>query len=195
MCPSPRSPSDWRRTSPVGAETVVTLEHLWATWRSDYVRSAGTGPSVDDAGVGSLFERILGSGEPDDRTLIVRRGPTCFVLLNRFPYTSGHLMVLPYRAVADLSLLDPDEHSELWATVRTAVAALRVAFDCDAVNVGLNLGRAAGGSQSDHLHVHCVPRWEGDANFMTVAAGTRVLPVSLEEAWSRLRDAWPAAGP
>lgn len=171
----------------------MALDHLWATWRSDYVRSAGAGPGVDDSGVGSLFERILGSGEPDDRTLIVRRGPTCFVLLNRFPYTSGHLMVLPNRAVADLSLLDPEEHTELWATVRTAVAALRIAFDCDAVNVGLNLGRAAGGSQSDHLHVHCVPRWEGDANFMTVAAGTRVLPVSLEEAWSRLCDAWAAA--
>ncbi|MBU6215996.1 MAG: HIT domain-containing protein [Acidobacteria bacterium] len=181
----------------------MALDHLWATWRSDYVRSVGAEPADGSGGAGgsgsgagpsgSLFERILASGEPDDRTLIVRRGPTCFVLLNRFPYTSGHLMVLPNRAVADLAALTDEEHSELWSTVTSAVTALRSAVDCDAVNVGLNLGRAAGGSQSDHLHVHCVPRWEGDANFMTVAAGTRVLPVSLDESWSRLREAWPAA--
>ena len=178
----------------------MALEHLWATWRSDYVRSAGAesgGGATGAAGAGepgSLFERILAADEPEERTLIVRRGPTCFVLLNRFPYTSGHLMVLPNRAVADLAGLTGEEHAELWSTVTTAVTALRLAVDCDAVNVGLNLGRAAGGSQSDHLHVHCVPRWEGDANFMTVAAGTRVLPVSLEESWSRLREVWPAAG-
>ncbi len=207
--PSPRSPNGWPPTSPVGTESgvgglIVALDHLWATWRSDYVRSVGAEPADGSGGAGgsgsgagpsgSLFERILASGEPDDRTLIVRRGPTCFVLLNRVPYTSGHLMVLPNRAVADLAALTDEEHSELWSTVTSAVTALRSAVDCDAVNVGLNLGRAAGGSQSDHLHVHCVPRWEGDANFMTVAAGTRVLPVSLDESWSRLRKAWPLAG-
>ncbi len=171
----------------------MSLDHLWATWRSQYVQEAtasGT-DTAPQAGSGSLFERILDSGEPDEVTHVVRRGPTCFVILNRFPYTSGHLMVLPNRAVADLDGLTGAEHDELWATVRDAVVALRDALGCDAVNVGLNLGRAAGGSQSDHLHVHCVPRWEGDANFMTVAAGTRVLPVSLDEAWARIRSAWP----
>ena len=96
------------------------------------------------------------------------------------------------RAVADLEALTDEEHGELWGAVRAAVAALRTAFRCDAVNVGLNLGAAAGGSQSDHLHVHCVPRWEGDANFISVAAETRVLPISLAEAGERLRAAWPA---
>ncbi len=171
----------------------MSLDHLWATWRSQYVNEAVSAGHSPTGGPdhGSLFERILRSSAPDGSTHIVRRGPTCFVLLNRFPYTSGHLMVLPNRAVPDLGDLTGAEHEELWSTVRDAVGALRRAFDCDAVNVGLNLGRAAGGSQSDHLHVHCVPRWEGDANFMTVAAGTRVLPVSLDEAWERLRAAWP----
>jgi ATP adenylyltransferase len=173
----------------------VSLDHLWATWRSNYVQGVSDSrqsvPDGEPADGRSLFERILASDAPDAETHIVRRGPTCFVLLNRFPYTSGHLMVLPNRAEPDLDGLVPTEFDELWATVRDAVVAVRTALGCDAVNVGLNLGEAAGGSQSDHLHVHCVPRWNGDANFMTVAAGTRVLPVSLDEAWQRISDAWP----
>jgi ATP adenylyltransferase len=179
----------------------VSLDHLWATWRSNYVQGVSDSrrsvPDGEPADGRSLFERILASGAPDAETHIVRRGPTCFVLLNRFPYTSGHLMVLPNRAEPDLDGLVPTEFDELWATVRDAVVAVRTALGCDAVNVGLNLGEAAGGSQSDHLHVHCVPRWVGDANFMTVAAETRVLPVALDEAWRRLREVWgaaPAAG-
>ena len=120
------------------------------------------------------------------------RGATCFALLNLYPYTAGHLMVLPQRAVADLEDLTADEHAELWAGVRDAVIAVKAALRCDAVNVGLNLGEAAGGSLSDHLHVHCVPRWTGDANFISVAAETRVLPISLAEAGTRIRAAWPA---
>jgi ATP adenylyltransferase len=93
--------------------------------------------------------------------------------------------------VADLEDLTSEEHTELWATVTDAVAALKAALRCDAVNVGLNLGQAAGGSQAEHLHVHCVPRWLGDANFISVTAETRVIPVSLEEVGERLRVAWP----
>ncbi|HKY17101.1 MAG TPA: HIT domain-containing protein [Microthrixaceae bacterium] len=175
----------------------MPLEHLWATWRSNYVTGVVDSRRVapgDEADGRTLFERILAAGEDGtstDRELgIVARGPRCFVLLNRFPYTSGHLMVLPRRPVADLDGLDGEEHDELWSTVRTAVRAQRVGFECDGVNVGLNLGEAAGGSQSDHLHVHCVPRWIGDANFIGIAAETRVLPVGLDEAWDRLRAAW-----
>ena len=102
-------------------------------------------------------------------------------------------MVLPVRAVPDLEALSAEEFGELWATVRDAVVALKSALGCDAVNVGLNLGAAAGGSQSDHLHVHCVPRWVGDANFMAVAGETRVLPVSLDEAAERIRGSWPGS--
>lgn len=175
----------------------MPLDHLWATWRSNYVQGVADSRTVvpdgepDDGR--SLFERILHSGEPDGETYIVRRGDRCFVLLNRFPYTSGHLMVLPNRAVAHLEDLDDGEHDELWSLVRDAVVALKAGLGCEAVNVGVNLGTAAGGSQADHLHVHCVPRWVGDANFISVAAETRVLPVSLPESWRRLREVWPAA--
>jgi len=174
----------------------VPLDHLWATWRSAYVGrvvDSRTVPTPEDAAGRSLFERILAGAdeEGDEAAGLVWRGRTCFALLNLYPYTAGHLMVLPNRAVADLEGLTPDEHTELWETVRDAVVALKTALECDGVNVGLNLGAAAGGSQSDHLHVHCVPRWLGDANFISVVSETRVLPVSLEEAARRIRAAWP----
>jgi ATP adenylyltransferase len=174
----------------------VPYDHLWATWRSAYVGQVVDTrelPTPEEAGGRTLFERILAAadeGGPEDAG-ILWRGPTCFALLNRFPYTSGHLMVLPKRAVAELEDLSEEEHTELWGAVRDAVVALKAALRCDAVNVGLNLGPAAGGSLAEHLHVHCVPRWLGDANFVTVAADTRVLPVSLEEVGERLRAAWP----
>jgi ATP adenylyltransferase len=175
----------------------VPLDHLWATWRSAYVdRVVDTRelPSAEAADGRTLFERILAAADAEgpEAAGILWRGPTCFALLNRYPYTSGHLMVLPQRAVPDLEDLTPEEHAELWLAVRDAVVALKAALRCDAVNVGINLGPAAGGSLAEHLHVHCVPRWQGDANFVTVTAETRVLPVSLEEVGERLRAAWPA---
>lgn len=178
----------------------MPLDHLWATWRSAYVRrvvDTRTLPSEEEAAGRTLFERILAGAdeEGDEAAGVLHRGPTCFALLNAFPYTAGHLMVLPKRAVADLEDLTEEEHAELWATVRDAVAVLKAQLRCDAVNVGLNLGPAAGGSQSDHLHVHCVPRWVGDTNFVGVTAETRVLPISLEEVGRQLRSAWPRRGP
>lgn len=174
----------------------MPLDQLWATWRASYVTGDDDSrrelPGTDVGGDRSLFERILDSGAPDDETFIVLRGERCFVILNRFPYTSGHLMVLPNRAVADLEQLEPDEFVELWDLVRDGVVALKSTLHCDGVNVGINLGRAAGGSQADHLHVHCVPRWVGDANFMAVAGGSQVMPVPLGELWQRLRVGWPS---
>lgn len=170
----------------------MPLDHLWATWRSAYVTGVTDSRVLDDGDDGrSLFERILDAPGSDDDKQIVLRSDRCFVILNRYPYTSGHLMVLPFRAVADLQDLDEGEFAELWALVRDAVVALKGGLGCEAVNVGINLGAAAGGSQADHLHVHCVPRWVGDANFMSVAGETRVLPVSLDEARTRIRAAWP----
>lgn len=174
----------------------MPLEQLWATWRSSYVRSdaasrdqvPGGGPDDDR----SLFERILASDAPDSETFILHRGRECFAILNRFPYTSGHLMVLPNRAIPDLEDLTESEEHELWSMVRESVVALKASMRCHAVNLGVNLGAAAGGSQADHLHVHAVPRWVGDANFMTVAAETRLHSVGLPEAWTAIRDAWPA---
>ena len=175
----------------------MPLDHLWATWRSAYVQKVGDTrslPTPEEAGGRTLFERILAGAdeEGDEAAGVLWRGTTSFALLNAFPYTSGHLMVLPQRAVSNLEDLTPEEHAELWAAVRDAVVALKAALGCDAVNVGLNLGPAAGGSQSDHLHVHCVPRWQGDANFIGVTAETRVLPISLAEVGDRLRAAWPS---
>jgi len=171
------------------------MEHLWATWRSNYVTGvtdSRTTPNEDEAGGRSLFERILAAPGDDRDKGIVARGPHTFVILNRYPYTVGHLMVLPLRAVADLEALLPEEHTALWADVTRAVVALKGALRCEGVNVGLNLGAPAGGSQSDHLHVHCVPRWAGDANFISVSAETRVLPLSLDQVWESISIAWEA---
>ena len=140
----------------------------------------------------TLLEAIEQSGLDESETFIGHRGETCFVLLNAYPYTSGHMMVLPRRAVATLDGLDAAEHEELWATVRDAVAAVESAFSPGGVNVGLNLGLAAGAGVHGHLHVHVVPRWSGDTNFTTTTADLRVLPEALGDSWRRLREAWPA---
>ena len=167
-------------------------EHLWAGWRQSYVEGLAVGGSGGDSGDLSLFESIEQSGAPDDESFIVARGDTCFVLMNAYPYSSGHMLVLPRRAVASLGDLTVEEHDELWATVRTAVTALEEGLSPQGVNVGLNLGRAAGAGIEGHLHVHVLPRWTGDTNFTTTAAGTRVLPEALGETWRRLRDVWPS---
>lgn len=164
------------------------LERIWSGWRSNYV---GGGPSGDAQG-DSPFVAVLESGEPDEETHIVHRGPTVFGIMNIHPYTSGHVLILPYREVADLDDLTADETTELWATVTDAVAAVRAAYRPDGVNVGLNLGRPAGGSVPSHLHVHVVPRWTGDSNFMSAIANTQTLPESLEASAARLRAAWPS---
>lgn len=171
------------------------LERLWNGWRSSYVSSLGAeadGSSSDgsEPQQGSVFTRILRSGLPDHDTNIVHRGPTCFAILNAYPYGTGHLLVLPYREIANLHDLDQAETAELWATVTAAVGAVNRAYAPDGVNVGINLGRAAGGSVSEHLHVHVVPRWIGDSNFMTAIANTRTLPEPLVDTAARLRDAW-----
>ena len=138
-----------------------------------------------------MFSRILHSGLPDVDTHIVHRGEHVFAILNAFPYSVGHLLVLPYREVADLEDLEPGEAAELWQTVTDAVVAIKAAYRPEGVNVGVNLGRPAGGSVSDHLHVHVVPRWTGDANFMTATANTRTLPEALPDTAAKLRATWP----
>lgn len=127
----------------------------------------------------------------DEDTHIVHRSSHSFVILNAFPYASGHLLVLPYREVAHLEDLTAAENADLWSLVRDASVALKASHTPHALNVGINLGTAAGGSVSQHLHVHIVPRWNGDSNFMTAVAETRTLPEPLSLTASKVRATWP----
>ena len=188
---SDRTPATYRAHSK-GASyflCVTQLDRIWNGWRSQYVNEVG----AREAGAqGSVFTQILASGLDDEATHVVYRGTHTFAILNAFPYTSGHLMVLPYREVSALEELTADEAAELWPAVTDAVRAVKAAYTPGGVNVGINMGRAAGGSISEHLHVHVVPRWSGDGNFMTAIAEARTLPEPLSLSASKLRAAWPS---
>jgi ATP adenylyltransferase len=170
--------------------TNPIVEHIWCGWRAEYINDkTSRTPTPDDPR--SVFTRLLESGLDDGETMIVHRGETCFALLNNFPYTVGHTLVLPYREVADLEDLTASETAELWATVTDAVRAVKAAYSPNAVNVGINLGKAAGGSIAQHLHVHVVSRWIGDANFMTATSATRTIPEALSVTWQKVAGHWP----
>jgi ATP adenylyltransferase len=158
---------------------------IWAPWRLEYIGEAGTkdGCVFCDEAAGSL------GGE----SLAVHRGERAFVLLNKFPYSSGHLMVASMRHIGDLAELTQDEAAEVHELTTDAIAALRSVYSPDAFNVGWNLGQVAGGSIAGHLHEHVVPRWSGDTNFMPVLADVKVVPEHLLATRDRLRDAWPDA--
>lgn len=168
----------------------MTLGRLWAGWRAVYLDDEGeSGPGGDHC----VFCGILSSGEPDEVTKVLWRGAHTLAVLNAFPYTSGHLMVMPRRHAAELEDLEPDEAAELWAAVTDGVRALKAAYRPDGINLGANLGRAAGAGVPGHFHVHLLPRWAGDTNFMTTVAEARVLPEALPVTWDRVRRAWPVA--
>jgi ATP adenylyltransferase len=159
------------------------LERLWTPHRMAYVKTADDG--------GCPFCRITrdpATSKGDD--LVVRRGEVAYAVLNLYPYNPGHLMVLPYRHVPDLADLDDAETAELMLLTKQALATVRRVSNPHAFNVGINLGGVAGGSLSGHLHQHVVPRWSGDANFMTVLSGTKTLPQLLGETRDLLADAW-----
>jgi len=170
---------------------MTPLEHLWNGWRSTYVTSGGVAGGVRPLDSSSVFTHILQSGLDDDATHVVHRGELTFAIMNAFPYSVGHVLVLPYREIPDLEDLTLDETTELWSTVTDAVRAVKAAMRPGGVNVGVNLGEPAGGSVRQHLHVHVVPRWNGDANFMTATANTRTLPEALPDTAAKLRAAWP----
>jgi ATP adenylyltransferase len=159
------------------------LEHLWNGWRAEYVQR----DSKKMNGSKSIFTQILESGISDHESYIVHRGTTCFVILNAFPYSPGHMLVLPYREVGDLELLSDQEREEIWVLVKDAVRVLKAEYSPQGVNVGINMGASAGGSVSQHLHVHVLPRWGGDTNFMVTVANTKILPESLQVSADRLR--------
>lgn len=163
----------------------MTLERLWAGWRSEYVATAGEADEANQSGC--VLCRVLEEG-----SYVVWRGERCAAVLNAYPYTSGHLMVLPLRHAGELEELGGDEAAEVWGGVADAVRAVKAAYTPDGLNVGVNLGRAAGAGVVGHFHVHVLPRWNGDTNFMTALAETRVLPESLSSTHERLCAAWPS---
>jgi ATP adenylyltransferase len=170
----------------------VSLDHLWAGWRSTYIESyeepAGSG---DDRTSGACtFCELVASDAPDAERLVVWSGPSVVAILNLYPYASGHVLVMPTRHVRELDELMPAEASELWNALGEAVAAQKRAYQPDGFNIGANLGRAAGAGIPGHLHLHAVPRWLGDTNFMTTTAAARVLPEALDVSWGKLRAAW-----
>ncbi|MGE0593420.1 MAG: HIT domain-containing protein [Vicinamibacterales bacterium] len=154
------------------------MERLWSPWRLEYVTSS----KVDD---GCVF--CAAPGAPAHESLIVWSGASCYVILNLYPYNNGHLMVVPYRHVPSLSSLTPDELTEVGRLTQRAEAAVTEAYAPHGMNIGINLGKPAGAGVLGHLHVHVVPRWNGDTNFMTVTGDTRVLPEDLAVSATRLR--------
>ena len=154
------------------------MDRLWSPWRLEYVTSADRQP-------GCIFCEAPRPPEPD--SLIVFEGRSCYVILNLYPYNNGHLMVVPLRHVATLAALTSEEMQEIGVLTQRAETALTEAYNPHGINVGINLGKPAGAGVLDHLHVHLVPRWNGDTNFMTVIGNMRVLPEDLGASAARLR--------
>lgn len=158
------------------------MESLHAPWRIEYILAPK--PQLDE----SLFTQI-GQSNEDVINLVIARDRTCYALLNRYPYNGGHLMVVPYKQSPDLNGLCEMELTDLWNLVRRCVNALTQVMKPDGFNIGINLGKVAGAGITDHIHVHVVPRWNGDTNFMPVLGQTSVVPQALTELAAQLRAA------
>ncbi len=156
---------------------------LWAPWRMEYIRS--------DKPQGCLFCRLWEAPPTEDRAnLVVHRTEHAFTCLNRFPYNSGHVMVIPRAHGAELTALPPDAWADLQRELRRAVRVVRASYRPEGLNLGMNLGQIAGAGITEHVHWHVVPRWAGDNNFMPVLTDTRVIVEALDQAWQRLSTAF-----
>jgi len=165
----------------------MSLERLWAGWRATYVNDVAVkqpGPASD-----CLFERLAAAD--DDDAMVLARTDRAFALMNAYPYTSGHLMVVPFEHVVSLAELSREDAATVMALVQDACTAMQEAYEPDGINVGVNIGRGAGAGIPGHVHVHVLPRWNGDTNFMTAIAEARVLPEPLGLSYDKLRKAWP----
>jgi len=156
------------------------MERLWTPWRMQYVASAGGATSE------CLFCEAA-AGTDDEEALVLHRGHHAFLILNLYPYNTGHLMVAPVAHTADLAGLNPETAAEVWALTQTSVQALQQEYRPDGFNLGMNLGRVAGAGVPGHLHLHVVPRWSGDTNFMPVTADTKVMVETPRRTYQRLR--------
>lgn len=155
------------------------MERLWAPWRMTYV--TGEKPQ------GCIF--CEKPAQSDDEGWIIYRGEYIFVMLNAFPYNTGHLLIAPYRHVGDPLALEPQESAELLYGIRVGMESLQACFTPEGYNIGMNVGQVAGAGVADHLHLHLVPRWAGDTNFMAVTASCRVVPEALDETYRKLKQA------
>lgn len=156
------------------------MDYLWTPWRYTYVANV-------DKAEGCVF--CLRSAEDDEKALVVHRGQHCFVILNRYPYTSGHIMVVPYAHLDTLEKLPTPAAHEMIELTKKMEGVLKSLYRPDGVNLGMNIGKAAGAGVAGHIHMHVLPRWVADANFMTVVGETRVLPEDLETTWKRIKEA------
>lgn len=162
------------------------MEHLWCPWRMEYIQS-------DKNKDICIFCNEM--SRPDGiENLIIHRGNRAFIILNRYPYTSGHLMVVPNDHLASLELLDTETRSEIMELTAQSMFVLREVYQPQGFNIGVNIGVAAGAGVLDHVHLHVVPRWGGDTNFMSALSDTRVLPEMLESTFERLQNAWGMKG-
>jgi ATP adenylyltransferase len=168
----------------------MTLERLWAGWRSRYV-SEIAGREHPDGCFLCALAALPDAGVISESTLVLERVPLTLTVMNLYPYGSGHLLVATRRHVADLVDLTDDETVALARAQQRAARAIRAAYSPDGMNVGINLGVASGAGVPGHLHVHVLPRWSGDTNFMTAVGETRVLPESLDAGWRKLHQVWP----
>lgn len=190
------------------------MDYLWTPWRyayvteADKIRRPGVPPELDESFIGdhdcvfcnliASVEAATGAGMPtydaDRAALLVDRGEHNFLCLNRYPYTSGHIMVVPYAHESSLAALPREAALEMMAMAQRCERALQAVYHPDGFNLGMNLGKSAGAGVAGHLHLHALPRWTGDTNFMTVVGETRILPEDLSVTWQRIREAWRQGG-
>ncbi len=157
------------------------MKHLWSPWRMRYLYALKKD--------GCVFCHAL-KQEDGPENLIAFRGEKSFVILNAFPYTSGHLMVIPYKHASDITELDTETRSEMMELVTKATQVLQTLYHPQGYNIGINMGEAAGAGIAEHIHIHIVPRWNGDTNFMTAVGETRVLPEELSQTYRRVKETW-----
>lgn len=167
------------------------MEKMWSPWRSQYIDSFKGKDGNTKRKKRSLFTQAWRSRD-DDRNLIVWRGELCFVIMNRYPYNSGHLMIVPYRQTGDFQDLTTDELGEMMHTVQRAIRALNATMHPHGFNFGANVGRVSGAGVDDHIHFHLVPRWNGDTNFMPVLADTKVISEDMRKTLKKLQKAFLA---